>query len=257
MLVSAYSLVVAPAQVARHLAGLEGLLPDPVIKLLAQHVVQLASWQKHNLDLSLALSLVLTVLSAQPGSNALIGVLDAIYRVAEKRSFLRRQAIALAITAASFVLVALALALIGLAPMLVARLPLDPVWRHAVLLLRWPGLALLMISALSALYRFGPARRGARWRWLIAGTAGATALWLAASAGFSLYVARLATYDRIYGSLGAGIVLLSWFYLTALVVLLGAEIDAFAARRPSADEKKGARISRGSQCGEETNQGTM
>jgi len=84
----------------------------------------------------------------------------------------------------------------------------------------------LSLLLLALLYRYGPCRRPANWRWVSVGSLVATVLWLAASAGFSLYVSHFANYDRIYGAFGAVIILSFWFYLSFYIVLLGAEINA-------------------------------
>ncbi|MGZ8400831.1 MAG: YihY/virulence factor BrkB family protein, partial [Methyloceanibacter sp.] len=90
----------------------------------------------------------------------------------------------------------------------------------------WPLLALIVLLFLSLLYRYGPCRRSAKWRWVTVGSLFATIIWLIASAGFSFYVSNFAHYDRTYGSLGAVIVLLFWLYISFYIVLLGAEINA-------------------------------
>jgi membrane protein len=91
---------------------------------------------------------------------------------------------------------------------------------------RWPFLALFVLFTLSLLYRYGPCRRSAKWHWVTVGSLFATVAWLLASAAFSLYVSHFANYDRIYGSLGAVIILLFWLYISFYIVLLGAEINA-------------------------------
>ena len=205
---------------------MEGLLPDPAIKLLSDHMHRLVLYQKRHLGLSLAIGLVFTFLSAHAGTHALVSTLNSMYREEDRRSPVRRQIVGLTITSATLIFTGTFLALIALVPVLIGHLPLSRGWRHAAALIRWPLLAFLMMTALASLYRFAPSRPGARWRLLSEATCSATALWLAVSAGFSIYVSLLGSYDRIYGSLGAAIVLLIWFYLSAVVVLLGAEIEA-------------------------------
>jgi membrane protein len=91
---------------------------------------------------------------------------------------------------------------------------------------RWPILALIVLLLLALVYRYGPCRRSAKWHWVSMGSVLATFVWLFASAGFSYYVANFANYDRIYGSLGAVVILLLWLYISFYIVLLGAEINA-------------------------------
>jgi membrane protein len=95
-----------------------------------------------------------------------------------------------------------------------------------VTVVRWPFLALFVLTMLALLYRYGPCRRNAKWHWVSVGSLFATTVWLIASAAFSLYVSNIANYDRIYGPLGAVIILLLWLYISFYIVLLGAEINA-------------------------------
>ena len=110
----------------------------------------------------------------------------------------------------------------------------------AVKIARWPLLALIVLTLLALLYRYGPCRRCAKWRWVTVGSVFATVCWSIASAGFSLYVSHFANYDRIYGSLGAVIVLLFWLYLSFYIVLLGAEINAELELQTAKDTTRGA-----------------
>ena len=96
-------------------------------------------------------------------------------------------------------------------------------------------LALGVITGLAVLYRYGPSRNGARWNWMTWGAVAATVLWIIASALFSWYAANFANYNKTYGSVGAIVVLLMWFYITGFVVLLGAELNAEMERQTSQD----------------------
>ena len=104
---------------------------------------------------------------------------------------------------------------------------------------RWPLLALVVLTFLALLYRYGPCRRSAKWRWVSVGSLFATVMWLIASAGFSFYVSNFAHYDRTYGSLGAVIVLLFWLYISFYIVLLGAEINAELELQTAQDTTRG------------------
>jgi membrane protein len=118
------------------------------------------------------------------------------------------------------------LGVIVVLPAVLDYLPLGPLAGWAVRIGSWAVLLGLLLVGLAAIYRFGPSRAKARWRWVTPGSLTAAALWLAASAAFSFYVANFDSYNETYGALGGVIVLLMWLYISAFVVLLGAELNA-------------------------------
>jgi membrane protein len=111
--------------------------------------------------------------------------------------------------------------------------------------LRWPLLAVIVIFGLSVLYRYAPDRRNARWRWVSWGAVAATVLWLMGSGLFSVYVANFGRYNETYGSIGAVVVLLLWFYLSAFVFLAGAELNAEMEHQTNRDTTVGGDQPRG------------
>jgi membrane protein len=102
---------------------------------------------------------------------------------------------------------------------------------HVLGLVRWPMLTGIITLALGIVYRYAPDRAEAKWRWISWGSLAATALWIFGSIAFTTYVSRVGSYDRTYGSLGAVIIVLLWFYLAAFVILAGAELNAEIERR--------------------------
>mgnify|MGYP001137372437 CR=1 FL=1 len=120
--------------------------------------------------------------------------------------------------------------------------------------LRWPLLAAVALTALAILYRHGPSRRAARWRWLPLGSMVAGVLWLSASGLFSFYVANFGSYNATYGSLGAVVVLLLWLYLSAAAVILGACINAETERQTGRDSTVGEPRPRGERGAEVADQ---
>jgi membrane protein len=135
--------------------------------------------------------------------------------------------------------VLLAFTFVALLPLLHDRLSLAPVLQAALTFARWPALAVLCTLALAMLYRFAPCRRAAKWRWVSPGAMVATALWLGSSTGFSFYVANFPSHNQMLGLLGIMMMLLTWSYLTAFAVLLGAELNAELERQTSRDTTRG------------------
>jgi membrane protein len=124
-----------------------------------------------------------------------------------------------------------ALALVAVLPAALAVLPLSAAWGDVLGLIRWPILAGIVILALAIVYRYAPDRAEPKWQWISWGSVAATTLWILGSIGFTTYVSKVGSYDKTYGSLGGVIVLLLWFYLTAYVILAGAELNAEIERQ--------------------------
>src|SRR4051794_5188551 len=212
-----------------------GLLPAAASAFLADQMQAIASVS----TLHFGGALLVALWSARAGAATLVSAFNIAYRERETRGFLRHQAVVLAVTASVCLFGLLAFALVAVLPATVGVLPLSPGAGAAVTLARWPALAVLMAVALALLYRFGPCRSRPKWRWVSTGAVVATALWLAGSAGFSYYVAHASSYDRAFGVLGVVMLLLSWFYLTAFSVLLGAELNAEMERQTARDRRRG------------------
>jgi membrane protein len=139
----------------------------------------------------------------------------------------------------------LAFAVVAVVPLGLSVSPLSPTVQAVVSFARWPVLAMLCIAALGMLYRFAPCRRAAKWRWVSPGAAVATALWLVSATGFSFYVSYFPSYNQALGLLGTIMMLLTWSYLTAFAVLLGAELNAELERQTTRDTTRGPARRRG------------
>ena len=224
--VSIYAIFADPSAVQSQLAGFADLLPEASLKLLTDALAAFARKSNSTLNIAALLSLALAIWSAKAGLSALMTGLNIANETTEKRSLFIQQFAALALTLGAILFAILSLAAVALLPAVIDFLPLSPGSKTALGLGRWPLLAALVCFSLAIMYRFGPYRTRAKWRWITWGAAIATALWLTGSGGFSFYVSRFGSYDAMYGSLAAPVVLLLWFWLSALVVLLGAEIDA-------------------------------
>jgi membrane protein len=134
----------------------------------------------------------------------------------------------------------LAIALVAVLPVAAQLVGVGPATKWLLLIVQWPLLIVLVMGGLAVLYRFGPDRDKPQWRWVSPGTITATILWIAASIGFTVYVANFNSYDKTYGSLGGVVILLTWLYLSSLMVLLGAVINAQSERQTRKDSTEGA-----------------
>jgi membrane protein len=226
VLISLYGLLLDPSRVERQLQALSDLLPPEAFNLIAQQVHKLAAAGSTKLSWGLALSFLFALYSAMSGTKALLTSLNIAYEESEKRSFLRFNLAAVLFTLGGILGVTLALAIIVGTPAVLNLAWLGTVEAVAVRLISFTILLVCVVLGLAVLYRFGPSREEARWRWVTPGSIVAAVLWLAASLLFSLYVSHFGSYDAMYGSIGAVVVMLMWFYISAFVVLLGAELNA-------------------------------
>jgi membrane protein len=224
--VSIYGLFADPNAVEKQIADFSGLLPPNSFKLLTDALQNFATKSNSTLNIALLISVGLALWSAKAGVTSLMTGLNIANETAEKRNFLRQQFVALALTIGAVLFAMVAIVAVALLPAVIGFLPLADWIKTALGLGRWPLLALLVCFGLAVMYRFGPSREHSKWQWITWGAAIATTLWLAGSAAFSFYVSWFGSYDATYGSLAAPVILLLWFWLSALVVLVGAEIDA-------------------------------
>src|SRR5690606_16370019 len=149
-----------------------------------------------------------------------------VYDQKEIRSFFRLTAITLLFTIGGIVFALCAMGALIVLPAVFRHLGLAGAWETLVTLARWPVLFVSIVLILALIYRFGPDRSDARWRWITWGSAFASLAWLVFSLLFSWYAANFGNYNKTYGSLGAVIGFMTWMWLSAIVVLIGAEIDA-------------------------------
>jgi membrane protein len=231
-LVSVYGLIADPDDI-KQLRVLSALLPPEALAIVSGELVRLASVARGDLSLRLVVGLAVALWSAQRGMSALCRALNMVYDEREQRRFLQRAVVSLILTVGAIAIATLTLLVVSRLPHLVARAVHLPGLLSLLRWLAWPALAAGMLLGLAVVYRFGAHRKQARWRWITPGSALATALWMAGSWGFSFYLGHFANFDRTYGSMAAIAILMTWFYLTALVILCGAELDAVIAARPA------------------------
>jgi membrane protein len=226
MLISVGGLVLDPVTAEQQLAVLSGLLPPPAFGLIEDRVHQLTAQDSGSLSLHLLVSFLLTFWSSSTGSKSVLSAVNVAYDVTEQRPFLRFQAIGLAMTLVAVLCAILAIGVLLLLPPAIDFLGLS---RHGGGLIHAAGLAMMIgffFVSIALLYRFGPSRPAPLRPRIKPGAALATVLWLIASELLSLYVSRMGTFGATYGSLGAAVGVMMWFYVSAYAVLLGAELNA-------------------------------
>jgi membrane protein len=204
---------------------LGGFLPPEALTLITEQIVKISKSEDGGL---LSLGVLLAVSSSSAAMTAIIDTLNRAYGIEDRRPWwkVRLMAIALTIGVAIFILVSFALILTGptLATELAQSLGLGPAFEWTWKILQWPVIFVMVSVSIAFVYRFAPDVKQ-EWVWLTPGSVLATTLWLLASLGFKYYVANWGHYTEAYGLIGAVMILLLWFYISGLVILIGAEMN--------------------------------
>jgi membrane protein len=221
--VSIYGLVANPDTVRNQLAKLTQMLSPQTAQLLGEQIKQITGGAGGALGVATVLGILTALWSASSGMKALITGVNMAYDEIETRKFLKLRGLALLLTLGAMVLMGIALLLIVAFPAVTNDWPTALRWTASVL--RFVLLAALLIVGLAVLYRYAPNRDEPKWSWVSWGSGIATVLWVVASLAFSFYVGHFGNYNKTYGALAGIIILLFWLWLTALVVLVGAELN--------------------------------
>jgi membrane protein len=235
-----YGLFADPHNVVENVRALMTTIPREAAKLIGDQLMALVKTSDDKKGIGLIIALALAVFGARSGAGAIVTALNIAYEEREHRNILQINLLSLAITVIAVAIVLAAIAAIAALAAVEALLPVAPDWLVlAGTLLTYVILLLVGALGAAALYRFGPCRAHARWRWLTPGSVLASLLWLLFTFLFGVYVANFAHYNTTYGSLGAVVVLLTWLYWSAYVLLLGAELNAELEHQTEVDSTTG------------------
>ncbi len=237
-LVTLYGLFADANVINDHLAQLHAVLPTGAVEIIGDQVKRIAAKPSGTLSLTFFTGLLVSIWSANAAMKAMFDALNVVYEEEEKRNFFMLNLRSLTFTVGGLFFIVLALNAIVVVPVVLNFLGLgSEAWLIAAL--RWPAMLVVILGALSVLYRFGPSREHARWRWVGVGSLIAGLLWLAASLLFSWYVSNFGTYNETYGSLGAVIGFMTWIWISSTIVLLGGEINAEIEHQTGRDTTTG------------------
>jgi membrane protein len=230
-LVSLYGLFADPKTVADHLAMLSTVMPAGSMDILSNQLTNLASNTGSKLSIGVLFGFAVSLWSSNQGMKSLFDVLNAAYDEQEKRSYVRLTLITLGFTLAGLLFTLIAIAAVIVLPAALHFIYLGAETDLFVRTIRWPALLVVVTLLLSVIYRYGPSRKPARWRWVTWGGTFAAVAWLLVSFAFSYYVSKFGTYNKTYGSLGAVIGFMTWIWISVMVVLVGAELNAELERQ--------------------------
>jgi membrane protein len=238
-LVSSYGLFADPSTISNNLKTLAMMLPEGTFQIVQDQVARVVSKGNTALGATFLFGLALAIWSTNAGVKSIFDALNVAYEEREKRGFIRLNLVSLLFTVGS---IAALLTLVGTVvafPLELDHLGLAPDSKLIIALARWPLLFIILLVALAVLYRFAPSRAAPRREWLSIGAVTAAVLWIAGSALLSWYLSEFANYNATYGSLGAAIGLMMWMWMSAIVIMFGAELNSEIERQTLPDATAG------------------
>ncbi len=227
-LVSFYGLAFDTADVERQIQDIADVLPDEAEELILTQLSAVVEGNPAGLGVGLAVSILAALWSASAGVKALIATINLVFDEDETRGFLMVRGLSLLFTLGALLFAAVGLGALVLLPRV---LPLSAVGGTVLSVAIWPVVVAVMAVGLAVLYRWGPAHTEPSWSWVWGGAFGAAAAWALLTVLFGLYASTFGSFSATYGALAGVIVLLLWFYLSGLVILLGAEASAVHQHR--------------------------
>ena len=235
--VSIYGLVADPKMVQDQIANLTKMLSPQTADLVGNQLVEVTKGAGGALGFATVLGILTALWSASSGMKALITGVNLAYDETESRKFLKLRGLAVLFTLGAMVLMGVALASIVGYPPIADNLP--TVLRWLVAIVRFLILGGLLVVALAVVYRYAPDRDEPRWSWVSWGSGIAALLWVLATIGFALYATFFGNYNKTYGALAGVIILMFWLFLSAFVVLVGAELNTEMELQTAKDTTKG------------------
>lgn len=238
-IVSIYGLFNNPAGVVDQVEMLVGIVPRGGLDIIRDQLLRLTVQSNNTLGLTLIFSLALALWSASAAAKAMFEALNIAYGEEEKRSFIHLSALALLFTLGGALAACLVVAVLVVLPAVMLLLPGGDGLEWIVRLSSYGLMMLVVLAVLAALYRWGPSRQAAKWRWITPGVLLTVPLFGIVSAVFSWYVATFTDNNATYGSLGATIGLMTWLWITMTLVIIGAEVNSEIEHQTARDSTTG------------------
>ena len=239
-LVAIYGLFSDPNEIGKQLSSLQGLLPGGAMDIIGDELKRVASQSNGTLSFAMIAGVIVALWSANSGVKSLFYSLNQVYGEKEKRGFIKLNLVSLTFTISAIALLILSVVAIVALPVALDQLGLSSAITIAAKVIRWPILLIVIAVALAFVYRFGPSRKEPKWRWVTWGSTTAALFWVVASFLFSWYAANFGSFNKTYGSLGAIIGFMVWIWISMIMVLLGAELDAEMEHQTTRDTTTGS-----------------
>jgi len=238
-IISIWGLLFDPQQIAGQIEAVSGALPEDAAGIVTDQAQAVASDAGAGISFAAIFGILLALYGASKGMQAMIEGLNIAYDEEEKRGFIKLYLVIFALTIGLILTAIIVLGLVAVLPAVLESLGLGTTIETLIRYARWPLLLLVALFGLAVLYRYAPCREDPKWRWVSPGAVVATVLWLVGSIAFSIYVSNFGSYNETYGSIGAVVILLMWFWLSAFIVLLGAELNCELEHQTARDTTEG------------------
>jgi membrane protein len=239
VLVSLYGVFSDPAAIVDRINFLSTVMPADALNIFLDQLRALTSERNTTLSLGIIFGVLLALWSSNSGMKALFEAMNVAYGENEKRSLVRLNLISLAFTFGALLIAVITIIFMGVVPALLKYLWLDRWTETIIRIARWPLMMVFVGAGIMALYRFGPSREPAKVGWITWGAAFATLAWLAASLAVTYYLSNIADYNATYGTLGALIGFMIWTWVSVIIVVIGAEINAELEHQTTRDSTTG------------------
>lgn len=242
-IVSVYGLFASTKSINGDLSSLSNLLPGGAISILGEQIKHLVAKGDKTLGLAAIGGIGFSIWSANAGVKSLFDALNIVLKEKETRGFIKLNAVSLLFTLGALVFVLLAIGAMVAIPVFLKSVAWSRYLEIVIALARWPLIWAVLALGIALLYRFGPGRNDIPWRWISWGSASAAFVWMIASMAFSWYAANYGTFNKTYGSLGAGIGFMTWIWISVIVILVGEEVNEIldASRKPEKQAAKQAK----------------
>ncbi|KAB0676563.1 YihY/virulence factor BrkB family protein [Aureimonas leprariae] len=224
--VSFYGFVADPHSIAEHIAFIGQFLPQAGTELLQGQLERLVAQDTGTLSTTFVIGLLIALWSANNGIKTLFEAMNIAYGEFEKRNFFVLNLVAFGFTLGAVVIAILLIVSVGVVPAVMAVLGLSSVSDGIIAAMRWPVMFALVVGAIAMIYRFGPSRNPARWSWVLFGAVLTSVVWIVTSIAFSWYLQNLANYNATYGTVGGVIGFMIWVWISSIIFIIGAEINA-------------------------------